>query len=58
VIILGVIIPQAEGDQLAVSAITFCFYKPAGLSGHTGPVEDTGVHLLVDQYLVLGHQCL
>jgi len=58
VIGLGVIIPQAGVYQEAESAMTFCFHKHAGSSWHTGPMEDTGVHRLVDPWLVFGHQGL
>ena len=50
---LGVIIAEAEFDYGADSALAFCFHKHAGSSAHTGPMEDTGVYLLVDACLVL-----
>jgi len=56
VIGLGVIIPEAEVYQGSDSAIAFGFHKHASFCGHTGPMEDTGVHLLVDPCLVFGHQ--
>ena len=37
---LRVIIPEAEVDLGADSAIAFCFHKHARSSGHTGSVED------------------
>jgi len=58
VIGLGVIIPGAEVNRGGDSAIAFGFRKHAGSSGHTGPREDAGVHLLVDLSLVFGHQGL
>jgi len=58
VIGLCVIIPEAEVYQGADADVPFCFHKHAGSSGHTGPMEDTGVHLLVDPCLVFGHQGL
>ena len=54
---LGVIVPEPEVYQGTDSTIAFGFYKHAGSSRHTGPMEDTGVHLLVDLCLVFGHQC-
>jgi len=56
VIGLGVIIPNAEIYQGSDSAIAFCFHKHAGSSRHTGPMEDTSIHLLVDPCLVFGQQ--
>ena len=53
VIGLGVIIAEAEFDYGADSALAFCFHQHAGSSAHTGPMEDTGVHLVVDACLVL-----
>jgi len=55
---LGVIIPEAEVYHGADSAIAFGFHKHAGSFEHTGCMEDTGVHLLVDPCLVFGHQGL
>ena len=52
VIGLGVIIAEAEFDYGADSALAFCFHKHDGSSAHTGPMEDTGVYLLVDACLV------
>jgi len=58
VIGLGVIISEAEVYHGSDSAIAFGFHKHAGSSGHTGPMEDSGVHLLVDLCLVFGPQGL
>jgi len=55
---LGVIIPEVEVYQGVDSAIALGFYKDVGSSGHSGPMEDTSVHFLVDPCLVFGHQCL
>jgi len=58
VIGLGVIIAEVEVYQGTDSAITFCFHQHAGSSGHTGLMEGTGIHLLVDPCLGFGHQGL
>jgi len=53
VIGLSVIIPESEVYQGADSPIAFGFHEHASSSGHTGPMEDAGVHLLVDLCLVV-----
>jgi len=58
VIGLRVIIPEAEVYLGPDSAIPFGFHKHAGSSGHTGPMEDTGIQVFVDPCLVFVHQGL
>jgi len=58
VIGLGVIIDEAEVYPGSEPAIALGFHKHAGSSRDTGPMENTGVHLLIDPCLVFRHQGL